>query len=340
MRNDIRALWSPWRWLLCALLSAFPGHGHVAAAGSTDDADFRLIEGLFEPSGVAQLESGLIVAVEDEAARPFSLLRADGDGWHAQPLRSKSLLTAAFEKLADLEGVTAGDDSFVYAITSHSRKENGKRAADRELLVRFEVEDGKLAGLRAVRGLRKALEDAFPFIERAADERNVKRDGGLNIEGLAFDRRAKKLWLGFRGPLVDDHAVLVTIDNPRGIFERGESIQLGNRPVRLDLDGGGVRGLAYDPRLAGYLILSHREGSKKKKPFKLWLWSGDRGDPARRVRIEGVKDLRRAEAVAPIRVDGKEKILLLSDDGDRRRRRAAGFLLADYAALHIDQEPR
>ncbi len=324
--------------LLVVLVSLTVAHWvHCDSGGS----GFRTAEGIYEPSGVAQLDDGWIVAVEDEPARPFSLLTVtDGEGGLlAKPLRSRSLLSAAVQSFADLEGITAGEDGYAYAVTSHSRKANGKRAAERELLLRFKIEDSRLAEVQVVGSLRKALGQAFPEIERAAKEKKVKRDGGLNIEGLVFDRRRRELWLGFRGPLVDDKAILVAIVNPRRVFEKGEALRFRAKPRLLDLDGGGIRGLSFVADLGGYLVLSQRDSKKKEKPFKLWLWGGGRKQPARRVRIDGVPDLRRAEAVVPVHLNGKEMILLLSDEGNFRRRKPAKYLLVDLAALNIDPQP-
>ena len=347
-REHRRAPRPPIPWFLCALgvVVLMVMGGAVQCLGEEREGGFRLAEGIYEPSGVAQIDDGWIVAVEDESSRPFSLLSLAGgaetvqaQSLRARPLPARSLLLAASRVFADLEGVTVGEAGLVYAVTSHSRKSNGKRAAQREQLVRFKVEDAWLTELEVVSGLRKALTEAFPDFDKAAKEHRVKREGGLNIEGLAFDRRRKTLWLGFRGPLLDDDAILVAVANPRGVFERGEPFRFGRRLVSLDLDGGGIRGLTYVPRLKGFLILSQREGGKKEKPFKLWLWGGSRKEPARRVRIDGVPDLRNAEAVAPIRLDGEERILVLSDDGNYRRRRPAKYLLVDYSALRIDSTP-
>ena len=326
-----------YQWFAFWALSHF-GFAVGVVRSEFEGAGFRSAAGIYEPSGVAQLDDGMIVVIEDEPARPFSLLSLDGEaaGLRAQPLRPKSLLSAAIYDFADLEGIASGENGFAYAVTSHSRKNNGKRATEREQLVRFKVENSRLTGMTVVAGLRTALIQQFPDLERAAKERKVKQEAGLNIEGLTFGPRRKTLWLGFRGPLVGDDAILVAIANPSRIFEQGEAIRFGQEPVLLDLDGGGIRGLAYAPHLAGYLILSQRESGKKEKAFKLWLWSGAPDEPARRVRIDGATDLRRAEAVEPIRLNGEEKILLLSDDGHFERRRPARYLLVDYSALRID----
>lgn len=329
--------WLPALGLLLLLLA-----GLVAKEARTEsqNTEFRRLEGLYEPSGVGQLDDGRLVVVEDEPSRPFILLTPDGgaEDFRVELLRPRSLLEAVIGGIDDLEGVAVGPEGFVYAITSHSRKQNGKRGMKREKLVRFKVEGDRLAE-SAVRGdLRKSLTRAFPELKDAAKERKVKRDLGLNIEGLAFDEKRERLWIGFRGPMVDEKAILVAILNPHQAFEQDQEVQFIDTPVLLDLDRGGIRDLAFDPRLGGYLILSQREGTKKEKAFKLWLWSGDPAASPRRVRIDGIDDLERAEGVAPVNFRGEDKILLVSDDGASARGKGARYLLVDYALLKIDPE--
>ncbi len=303
---------------------------------------FRRLPGLYEPSGVAQLADGRLLVVEDERARPFALL-SGGEGdqpFRVESAKASSLMDSLSLALDDLEAVTAGKDGFLVAITSHSRKDNGKLEHGRQRMVRFKVEGDRLTEVRVVTGLRKALPRAYPSLHDAARERKVKRDVGLNIEGLAFDRKGRRLWIGLRGPLRHGKALLVQLLNPKAVFERDADFRFARQLVELDLDGGGIRDLAYVPRLDGFLILSQREGGKgkhqKEKKFKLWLWSGDRSLPARRVRITGISDLHSAEGIAPIRWAGRERILLLSDDGSLAHRKSARFLLIDYSALNID----
>ena len=44
--------------------------------------------------------------------------------------------------------------------------------------------------------------------------------------------------------------MIVKLDNPLGLFERGETPNF-SEVVLLDLQGGGIRSLTYDPVLPG-----------------------------------------------------------------------------------------
>lgn len=331
------------RVLLCcmptmALLLAL--QGVPPETGSRiDTTGFRPLEGVYEPSGVVQLADGRLVVAEDEAARPLALLTPDSAsevGFGVEPLRPESLLATALLRIDDLEGLAIAPEDLIYAVTSHSRNARGKRDPAREQLLRFTVKGNRLQALGTQTRLRDALSEAFPELGKAARERDVKNEDGLSIEGLAYDPRDRRLWVGLRGPVIDDMAVLVAIVEPSAAFEPDGKLAFAADPVLLDLDGGGVRGLSYAARLGGFLLLSQEATKKGNKPFKLWLWSGDSAAPPRRVRIAGLDDLKHAESVFPVRFGSREYLLLVSDDGDSARGRAARFAFVDFSRLRIE----
>lgn len=333
-----------WGYLLIGFLLAC--HGQSASARKAvldlEVREFQNIDGLYEPSGIVQLPDGRLLVIEDEPSRAFSLLspREQENILDVELLRSRSpiaaLLGGATGKLSDLEGLVTGPQDVIYAITSHSRQGNGKRDHDREKLVRLTIEGDRIGQIDVRTDLRQQLIDAFPTLEDAARERDVKDDAGLNIEGLTFNRRRDSLWIGFRGPLVDDRAILIALQNPQRIFDTDEDFQFGAELQLLDLDGGGIRDVVFDPILDGYLIASQREGTKKEKAFKLWFWDGSFESEPRRVRIDGVKDIQRTEGIASISLAGRNLLMLVSDEGNAGKDKGAEVLLVEYDDLEIE----
>ena len=119
-------------------------------------------------------------------------------------------------------------------------------------------------------------------------------------------------------------------------FKRKEDLyaevlkRISDRLIELDLDGGGIRALCYDPHLGGFLIISR----KPEKSFKLWLWSGDAAQPPKRLKIPDVKNLRRAEGVTPVRRNGiPQGILIVSDDGLGIKGKPGHYLFLRYEQL-------
>ncbi|MDJ0741088.1 MAG: DUF3616 domain-containing protein [Gammaproteobacteria bacterium] len=325
---------------LLLLLLALAGVGvsvGVGVAGDTGGFEkFRKFDGIYEPSGVLQLPDGRFVVVQDEASHPLDLFALQADGAVAeQPLFRRSLFSwsspnRVLNALEDLEGVAIDAQGLIYAVTSHSRKTRGKRANSREQLVRFALDGGQVTGLQVLRGLRKRITARHRLLKDAAKVRDVKDDGGFNIEGLSFDAGKQNLLLGLRSPLAGSNAIIVVLSNPDSAFDGAAKPQVSERLIELDLDGGGIRGMSHDPHLGGFLIISAKPG----KAFKLWLWSGDAKDAPRRLRVRGVKNLRQAEGVAPVRLDGRPVgILIVSDDGDGVRGKPGRYLFLRYEQL-------
>ncbi len=296
-------------------------------ATSTPPA-FRPLTGTFEPSAIQQLPDGRFLVVEDEKEHPLSLvsLGADGSVAHA-PLEPGLLqMFSEFWKLDDLEGLTLDRNGFVYAITSHSRNDDGEEKKSREKLVRFRVEGDRVSSSTVVDGLKRALTARHPVLAEAAKVREVKTRGGLNIEALEMTPDQQRLLVGFRSPLSGNRALIASIDNPTGIFEAGEPPRVSTSLVELDLGGHGIRGLSYVPTLGEYLVIG---GPVSREPaqFDLWLWNGQSGAPARRVTIPGLKGLEHAEGVSPAVIGGVQCIVIVSDDGSRKAGRHANYVV-------------
>jgi hypothetical protein len=316
-------------------------HLTEGAGGPPGFREFLPFNIIYEPSGVQQLPDGRFIVVEDESACALDLFTLDPDGQvsdrflYRGSMPNRAVPGNILGTLEDLEGVAVDGRGNVFAITSHSRKENGKRHANREQLIRLRVEGNRVADVHRVHNLRKRITKKHAFLKAAAKERKVKEEGGFNIEGLSFDADKQRLLVGFRSPLVKKDAIIVTIENPHAIFEQDEKPRISDDLTRLDLKGGGIRALSYDPYLGGYLIVSRRPG----KAFKLWFWDGVRGSKPRRIRVANIKDLRQAEGITPVRLhDNPQGILIVSDDGDEERGRPGHYVFVSYEQIAIGKK--
>ena len=316
-------------------------HLSEGAGGPPGFRDFRLFSIIYEPSGVQQLSDGRFIVVEDEAAYALALFTLEPDGQVSErPLYRASMLSSVVPRnivgtLEDLEGVAADGRGNVVAITSHSRKESGKRHVNREQLIRLRVEGDRVVDVRRVHNLRKRITKKHSFLKAAAKEREVKEEGGFNIEGLSFDADKQHLLVGFRSPLAKKDAIIVTVENPSAIFEQDEKPRISGDVIRLDLKGGGIRALSYDPHLGGYLIISRKPG----KAFKLWFWDGVPGSKPHRIRVANIKDLRQAEGVTPVRLNNEPQgILIVSDDGDGLQGKPGHYLFLSYEQIAIGKK--
>jgi hypothetical protein len=279
---------------------------------------------IYEPSGIIQLVDGRLLLIEDESTHPFSLCVLEE--YKGQPSIARAVNISMSDIADDLEGLTHGPDGWIYAITSHSREKSGKASGHREKLLRFRVdEEGKLKEYSEYDGLLPAMLAVLDGLDSAA--------GSINIEGLSADRDRNKLLIGLREPVVAGAALIVTLENPEGLFERGESPRLASQIVRLQLQGGGIRAMAYVKELDGYLIANEIvPAGGKPKPW-LWFWDGVAGHAARRLNFPGSDKLKNIEGISPVSVQGRSLLLLVCDDGKRQKGDAAHYRFVEFDQL-------
>ena len=296
---------------------------------------FLALSGLYEPSAVQQLPDGRFLVVEDEKQKPFSLVSIGTDGKISNQALKPGLLQwgDTFWQLDDLEALALDRSGYLYASTSHSRNSSGNEKKARDKLVRFKIEGDRVVEPKVVTGLKSALAAKHPVLAAAAALRDVKAEGGLNIEALEISPE-QRLLIGFRSPLQGNLAIIASVENPGPIFEAGAPVQVAPTLTTLDLGGHGIRGMAYIAALGGYLIISGPVGPESAQ-FGLWFWSGAPSAPGRRVTVPGLPGFEHAEGVSAALIGGQRRILIVSDDGSRQDRRYARYLLLDPAQLHI-----
>ena len=165
---------------------------------------FAPLTGLYEPSAIQQLPDGRFLVVEDEEDHSFSLLTLSASG----DASSKSLGPGWFHggdpiwKLDDLEGLTLDSSGQLYAITSHSRNDDGDAQKGREKLARFRIDKDRVVEPVVVGGLKPALAAAHPVLAAAAQALDAKSGTGFNIEALEITPDGQRLLIGFRSPLI------------------------------------------------------------------------------------------------------------------------------------------
>lgn len=208
---------------------------------------------------------------------------------------------------ADIEAATRIGDR-AYFMTSHGRNSSGKLKPERlrffatttpedgDIEVVGQPYDGLLADLLAEPRL------ASFGLDKAA-ELAPKAQGGLNLEGMT-ERKEGGVWLGFRNPIPEGHALLVPLLNPDELIT-GKRARFGD-PVKLDLGGLGVRSLSsHDDR---YLIVAgpYDQGATSR----LFAWDGvGKAEPLDAISLDGFNP------EGFVTREGHDRIMLLSDDG-------------------------
>jgi hypothetical protein len=213
----------------------------------------------------------------------------------------------------DPEALTYGN-SFFYLVTSQSDPSQGERNA----IVRFEINPET----RALRGQPEIITDFRSFLLQnvttiATSGAPDGRQGGLNIEGLAWDPNKERLLVGLRGPQIGGEggqAALVPIKlrDPRGKFTR-ENLKVDQPEVIvLSLGGQAVRDITYDPQLKSFLIISGTPEGTKRADFNLWEWDGQSPTPNKLVTLE---DKQKPEGVTSVTINGRSYAFVVGDFG-------------------------
>ena len=331
------------RWGLLVTVVAFLAQRtlFVLFPALTDEPVTRLsnlgiseMKDIFEPSAVQQLPDGRLLVVEDEAARAFSVLSPADDGsLRENPTADLKLIRGVGRHLNDLEGLSIDEAGFVHAITSHSTNRKGERVPAREQLLRFRVEGSNIRDVATVTDLRDRLkaDDALIADIEARSGQDFDLDA-LNIEGLALHEETGRLLLGLRSPLAGSASVILPIENATDLFDTGAAPAFGT-PILLDMNGGGVRALSFDPVLEAFLLVNEVDEGDGGRVSQLWTWSGDARAAPQPLSLPGIINLNNVESLDSISIGGEARLIVMSDDGDSDKGRPAKYLMLDYDQL-------
>ena len=338
----INLSYAVFRWGLLASLVAFIGVKTLPSllmppannAAELRSLGINMFNGVFEPSAVQQLPDGKLLIAEDEPNHAFSIISIDKTGRFVEDEALDTRVITGFKRrLSDVEALARDDEGFIYALTSHSRTRRGNRSPDREHLMRFKIQDGNVLGLTSYDNLTQVLETDHKLHDliRERTKAEVSFDE-INIEGMAFDPVKKRLVLGFRDPEFNNMALVAFISNPKDVFERNAKPEFDEVAV-IDIDGGGIRSLNYDPVLKTYVIANEVKDENGQKFSQLWTWSGNPTDEPQKISLPNLQHITNVEAVDSITVNGKPQMILMGDEGNASQKITAKYMLVDYSQL-------
>lgn len=282
---------------------------------------------IFEPSGVTTMPDGKVLVVEDESgenAVKMIEIENDGDIVEIGNLYLPKGIKKIFKKqLEDIEALTS-DANYVYAITSHSLSRSHKVKASREKLIMFKYLDGSIENLYTYDNLKNDFYKEFPEFFKAG----ILSTDEINIEGLSFDTKTKKLIIGFRSPVIQGKALLISIENPREVFLKGEKPYF-SKPLLIDLYGLGIRDITYDSNKGGFWIIA---GSSNNRDSKFELWYMD-GESLELSLVDNYPDINYGEGISLINKDSNVPSLLIVKDNGLKPNKSADYILIDRDSL-------
>ncbi len=279
----------------------------IASPGSGTPID----GGMFEASGVIQVPgAGAVLFVDDKKLNEILWMPVDQNGKQAGAV--KPIQLGSSSSIADLEGITYDGRDYYYVVGSQSNPKDGEKNA----IARFKFDAGSqtITNIETIPNLREFLLENGSELKAEGDKPG--KEGGLNIEGLAWDPKHSRLLLGLRSPQINGNALIV----PVALRDAGDAFAIDNLKVgsaiQLPLEGLGIRDIQYDSRLDSFLIISGApEHHEKKLGFKLWQWSGDSTDQDSG--LQALADLDQAmkpEGVARFEFGGRDFIFIVGDN--------------------------
>ena len=264
--------------------------------------------GTFEASGAVYVpgSSGVLI-VDDNRPGEVLWMALDESGREVGPVKPIPLGAT----VEDPEGITS-DGTYFYIIGSQSKP----NAGDQNALVRFAFDAASQSVQKAesLTGLRDFLLANVPEL-KGADQKGS--EGGLNIEGIAWDFKRGRWLLGLRSPLGKDGSafiVAIKLRNPSGAFSV-DNLQLAEpNAMPLKLAGLGVRDIQYDPESNSFLIIAGAPEHHEKSEFTLWEWTGAESGSESALRKEQDLDQKmKPEGITHVEIGGRKFLLVVGD---------------------------
>ena len=246
--------------------------------------------GTFEASGVAYVPgTDSVLFVDDDRPSQVLLMQLGEDRKQAGAIKSIDIGTS----IVDLEGIT-NDGEYFYVVGSQSKSTGTDQAG----LARFKLDTAnqRAVGTQAASGLKKFLADNVD--ELRGLENTKYKDGGINVEGIAWDPLNKRLLLGLRSPVVEGNALVVPlkIRDPKAALSFENLEVEGRKAIRVSIGGAGIRSIEWDEARKAFFLITGAGPNSEKMDFKTWEWSGNSATPAlreletfdRRLKPEGI----------------------------------------------------
>ena len=273
----------------------------------------------FNASGVVQVGPRRFVFVDNHDPSALFELALTPDGGQAERIWRRPLVGLVEGQLLDPEGLAGVEhdgENLIIAASSlcvRNGNESGRqRLSDGLVRVRY-TPSGDLH-TEVLDGFRAWLLTHEPSLVEAAGR--VPDEGGLNVEGVAWDPRTRALVFGLRGPADAGRIAVVRVPVDAGGAPWAISSLGAPSVLRITVPKSsvrqGIRDISYDDQTGTFLIVLGRSKSTGNEPFQLCTWDGS-SDEVRLLDVTFHKSMK-PEGVTTFS-DGCHQSILIVDDG-------------------------
>jgi hypothetical protein len=257
----------------------------------------------FDASGVVQVPgSDSVVFVDD--SRPFEVLMMSVDESGRQVGAIRPVRIGA--GVDSPEGITT-DGTHFYVVGSQAEPRKGPRNA----LARFTLDPntGTASSVTVIADFRAWLISKLPELRSVAFLEDD--EGGIKVEGIAWDPNKKRLLLALRSPLINGHALIVPLKmiDAAGLFAAANLEIDGGRPLQVFLGESGLRDIQFDARLNAFLLISVQ--NIKRGASALWEWDGSSAQARQRAQLDSAME---PDGITQVKTGSQEFIFIVGDE--------------------------
>jgi pSer/pThr/pTyr-binding forkhead associated (FHA) protein len=320
-----------------AVAGKLPSCGTAETSGLKQPADVEPVTSMLFPervvvegkedvhniSGIVPIGDGRFLFADNNFGDALFELTLGPDGAKSGPIVRRPLAGLPANVADDIEALTVAEKDgrrYVIATTSLYKKESKKTGefGDKpSALIRASINpDGSLSA-EAIPNFRDWFSKNVPDIGNAAI---LEPDqGGLNVEGLAWDPSKGRLLFGIRTPVKNGAPIVVPVKvlDLTGAWI-GENLA-AEPSIKLAIedtgDEEGIRGLEYDPSRSAYLVIVGNSTSVSKAPFQLYEWDGNAEGKTKRFAKVWFDKKIKAESVAHATFGDKGAVVVADDAG-------------------------
>jgi len=233
-----------------------------------------------------------------------------------RPLRG--LAAGAAHDLEDMALVEEGGRRYVFLTSSmHVRKaKDDSLVAPPGGVLRVTINPDETLVAENMPDFRDWLIRAYPQL--AASARIKPDDGGLNIEGLAWDSNRHALLFGLRTPTQDGKPLVLPVKLKDLAGPWTTKNLKAQTPIHLSLepvgDEQGIRCLYNEQDRDGFLVIVGKTTKDSEAPYSLYEWDGNAGGAMRRLNVVFAKKMK-PEGITRGSIGGRNALVIVDDGG-------------------------
>jgi hypothetical protein len=221
----------------------------------------------------------------------------------------------------DLEGLTLAEEGgrrYVFLTSSMYVKKAKKHALDipPSGVLRVTINPDDTLSAQNMPGFREWLISAYPQL--AAAPQTTPDDGGLNIEGFAWDKNRHALLFGLRTPVPGGKPQILPVKVKDLAGPWTTSNLEAQPPIQLSIesvgDEQGIRELSNAQRRDGFFVIVGKSISDSNAPFALYEWGGNADVAPRRFSVVFARKMK-PEGITRGTIGGRSALVIVDDGG-------------------------